>query len=65
MTSHYVALDVIALRRTDKALLIKDHEGREPATVWLPLAQITINSERDGIANISVPRWLAQKKGLI
>ena len=49
-------------RKTEKAVLIDD----ESMEVWLPLSQIVIsepNRYRD--VTITLPEWLAEKKGVI
>ncbi len=56
-------LEVILVKRTDKAVLVTSYEGAEP--VWLPLSQIEIDDDAFGVTEIVIPAWLAQEKELI
>jgi hypothetical protein len=58
-----IDLSVIIVRRTEKAVLVKDAEGAKP--VWLPLAQVEVEGEVGAVGEITLPEWLAQEKGLI
>lgn len=50
--------------RTEKAVFVSD-DGEEDNAKWIPLSQCEINSERDGILEMTMPEWLAKDKGLI
>ena len=50
--------------RTDGSILVSD-DGDERKAVWLPLSQIEINSEKNGVLEITAPTWLLKDKGLI
>ena len=58
----YDSFDVIIVRETDKALLVRLKDGSE---IWLPRSQIkTLVRFGDGAAQIAVPEWLAEDKGM-
>ena len=60
-----VEVSVEFVRRTDRAILVKDGGDEE---LWLPLSQVEDFAEdaKPGDAlDISLPEWLAKEKGLI
>ena len=46
---------------TEKAVLFNDGTR----SVWLPRSEIDIAAADNGLAEVTMPEWLAQKKGLI
>ena len=50
--------------QTEKAILVS-LDGDETKAKWVPLSQIEINSENDGLLEITLPRWLAEDKELV
>lgn len=50
---------------TDAALLLSD-DGERDNAVWIPKSWVEdVDRTRDPIIEISLPEWLALKKGLI
>jgi hypothetical protein len=49
---------------TDRAVLASD-DGDRARAVWLPLAQIEVETRPDGYALVTLPEWLAIEKGLV
>lgn len=47
-----------------RAILVSD-DGDVKRAVWLPLSQIEIEIIRGDTAEVTMPEWLAQEKGLI
>lgn len=61
-----VELEVVVLRETEKAILVRTEDGEE---AWVPKSQIlaegtTVSSDPDEVGTLSIPRWLAEEKGL-
>ena len=58
--------DLTFVRSTDAAILVEDPDGDE---VWLPKSQIEwpeeALAERGDTITVTMPEWLAEKKGLI
>ena len=60
--------EIRVLNKTDKALLVSALAGR-PERVWIPVSQISDESEIDGGSDkedegtLVIPRWLAEEKG--
>ena len=51
--------------RTSMAILI-DHDGNLEHEVWLPLSQTEVGeANSQGIVIVTIPEWLASKKGLL
>lgn len=57
-----VDLEVTIHRETPNAVLVSSPDVAEP--VWLPLSQIEINERHGSDAEITVPQWLAEERGL-
>ena len=65
MSNYLVEIDVEEVRRTEKAILVRDADDKE---IWLPLIQIEITQGGDlgkEILKIEIPKWLATDKGLV
>lgn len=50
---------------TDKAILVSDTDDKDAKKVWLPYSQIEVEMKSEGIAEITMPEWLAMEKELI
>ena len=50
------------LRQTDKAILVENIDDEE---VWLPLSQVEVIEQCEGMCEVIVPNWLAESKGVI
>lgn len=61
--SNIIDLDLIIVRLTDKAALVKDTEDAD--AIWLPLSQIELDGNPGSVGTVSLPDWLAQERGLI
>ena len=61
--SNLVDVDVIIVHQADKAVLVKTDE--EADGVWLPLSQCEIYGSSGSVGKVTLPDWLATKKGLI
>lgn len=61
--SEFLDTTVEIHQETDRAILASE-DGDEGSAVWLPLSQIEINARRGSVADISVPGWLAEERGL-
>ena len=48
------------LRRTAKAVLLQAGD----VAVWLPLSRIEITATSEGSVTVTLPLWLAKRKGL-
>jgi len=57
-----VQRELIVVRFSEKAVLVKECEPDEP--VWLPLSQVKIDVGLNGCSLIDMPDWLAVEKGL-
>lgn len=62
--STLVDVTVQVHHQTDRWILVSD-DGDVKRAVWLPLSQIEIEIIRDDTAEVTMPEWLAQEKGLI
>jgi hypothetical protein len=64
MTWPLVELEVTVLRTNDLAWFV-DLGGKKRA--WLPKAQCELNHRKgeDGEDTITIPRWLAEERGLV
>jgi hypothetical protein len=49
---------------TERAVLVSDDGDREKA-VWLPLSQVEVVMKDRGVAEVTLPEWLAIDKGLV
>lgn len=64
MKSDLVDLEVQFRHQTSEALLIALDEDSEG--IWLPKSQCSFEpTSKAGIIEITLPRWLAEKKGLV
>ncbi|UWQ30218.1 hypothetical protein [Leisingera sp. M523] len=61
--SNIIDLDLIIVRLTDKAALVKGAEDAD--AIWLPLSQIELDGEPGAVGTVSLPDWMAQERGLI
>jgi len=57
-----LSLDLIVVRFTDRAVMVRAHELAEP--VWLPLSQVEVDASAGGVTVVELPEWLAVEKGL-
>lgn len=57
-----IDLDVTILRETERAVLVGTPDLTEPT--WLPLSLIEINIRRGSEAEITLPRWMAEERGM-
>jgi hypothetical protein len=65
LSSDKLTLTLQLERDSAEALLVRRPEA-ETAPVWLPLTQIEVAPERVGRrVMVTLPRWLAESKGLI
>ena len=64
--SNIIDLDVHVHARTEKAVLVSD-DGEKDGAVWLPLSQIEIepHATMQRVYVLTLPRWLAEEKGLV
>lgn len=65
MKSDLIDLEVDITATTEKAVCVDAPEASRP--VWLPRSQIEIDTnaaDELGAATITVPRWLAEERGL-
>lgn len=60
--SDVVTLELIVVRHSDKAVLVKETEFSKP--VWLPKSQIEVDPHATGVVSIDMPERLATEKGL-
>ena len=63
MKSDLVDLDMKMHYQTDKAVHVS-LDGNEAKAVWLPRSQIELEAKPKGIVRVTLPEWLAIKKGL-
>lgn len=49
---------------TDKAVRVSE-TGDDAKAVWLPLSQVEVLKRPGGIAEVSMPEWLAIEKGFV
>jgi uncharacterized protein YabE (DUF348 family) len=50
--------------RTERAILASD-DGDEKRAVWIPLSQVEVLMKSAGVAEVTMPEWLAIEKGLV
>lgn len=62
--SNILDFTVFVHAETEKAVRVSE-SGREEKGFWLPKSQVEIEHKSPGVAEISVPEWLAKTKGLI
>lgn len=60
--SRILGLELIVVRFSDRAVLVKEHELAAP--VWLPLSQVEVDPRATGVTLVDMPDWLAVEKGL-
>lgn len=63
--SDLLDLEVTIVSATDKAIRVDTSDITEP--VWLPRSQVEIETDREdeiGQATITLPKWLAENRGL-
>ena len=65
MKSELIDLDVHLIAETEKAILVNLDENEKDDGVWIPKSQIEINKRQKITVNITMPEWLAIKKGLV
>ena len=63
MKSNIIDIEVLIIHLTEKAVLAAADETDEG--VWLPLSQVEVDGDPGSMGIISLPKWLAQDKGLI
>ncbi|MDE4303584.1 hypothetical protein PXK30_09795 [Phaeobacter gallaeciensis] len=61
--SNLIDLDLIIVRLTEMAVLVKGDE--EADAVWLPLSQVETDGVAGSVGVVTMPYWLAQERGLI
>ena len=64
MSERIVDVTVQIHHRTAKAVLVSD-DGSEDRRVWLALSLVEIEEKPGGVAEITMPEWLAKERGLI
>lgn len=57
-------LKVIRHYRRPRALLLSA-DGREEHAQWVPISMLTVHQEHRNVLVITLPEWLAVKKGFI
>ncbi len=62
--SELVDIEAVIRQRTEKAVRI-DHADSNSEDVWLPLSMIEIEETGRMLVTITMPRSLAEEKGLI
>lgn len=62
--SNIIDVEVKVHARTDKGIRVST-TGQQIDAEWLPLSLIEVDDKSDGMAEITLPEWLAQKNGLI
>ncbi|MDR3471568.1 MAG: hypothetical protein P4M09_07740 [Devosia sp.] len=62
-SSELVDIDVVIKHRTPKAVLI-DHPDSNSEDIWLPLSAIEIEETGRFVVTVTLPRLLAEEKGL-
>jgi len=60
-----ITLELKIRARTERGVLVADSDDEDAKRIWLPLAQIEIVEKANGTAEIDMPEWLAQDRGLI
>lgn len=61
--SELVDVTVIVQHRTAAAVLVKYDEDK--AAIWLPLSQIELGQTKGATYVVTLPRWLAEEKGMV
>lgn len=62
MSGEIVGVDVCIHARTDFAILASE-DGDEDSAEWLPLSQVEVDPLKGNAAHVTMPEWLAIKKG--
>ena len=62
--SGLVDVEVQIHHRTERAILVSDDGDRERA-VWLSLSLVEVETKQGGLAEGTMPEWLAKERGLI
>lgn len=61
--SQLLDIEVTIHRETEKAIKVSSADAVSDE-VWLPLSQVEINTRHGDSAEITLPRWLAEERGL-
>lgn len=64
MRSDVSDYDLIVVRHTPAAVLLKEDEDPEAPAIWLPKSQIETEHDDTGPCVVTIPDWLATEKGL-
>lgn len=51
-------------QETERAILVSD-DGSPDNAVWLPKSQVEFVTKPGGIAEVTLPEWLAIERGLV
>lgn len=62
--SNVIDLELHMHAETERAILVSEN-GDEDKGVWLPKSQVEFEHLRSGYVEVTLPRWLAKKHGLI
>lgn len=64
MAIEIVEIELTCMNETFKAMRM--HPGEPEKAVWLPKSQIEVDPPGNiGVKTVTMPRWLAEEKGLI
>lgn len=62
LSDNYVDVEVLIKRETEKAVLLNDGDN----DVWLPKSMCSTNGlEVNETGKVTMPRWVAEEKGLV
>jgi hypothetical protein len=62
--SNLVDLTLQLVQQTERAILVSE-DGDPDKAVWLPKSQVEFEEVRPGIADVTLPEWLATERGLV
>lgn len=63
MKSDLIDIEVYVFHRTEKAALI-ENEGANSGKVWVPLSVVDLEKDGRGYMQATLPKPLAEEKGL-
>lgn len=57
-------ITVRLVQQTERAILVCDSDDLDKA-VWLPKSQVEFEEKPGGLAEVTLPEWLAIERGLV
>jgi hypothetical protein len=63
-TSELTDLELHLHHETEKAILVSNDSNRANAK-WLPKSMVEIQEQNGVIVEVTLPRWLAEREGLV